>query len=122
MSMVWCQSCRTVVWAFDHTNEDVRGLVNHLSLPCPNCSSRNNFDGIDFTNWEEMKEGSARRGLIWNPTPDCSWFSISKRNLEDFCIYHRVDIKVVEEMANEFHININRIKSAGDDTNEHSEN
>jgi len=70
MSMVWCKNCKTVVWAFDHTSDDVRGIMNLLQLVCPNCGSRRTFDGISSTDWEEMKQCARERQLDWKPSGD----------------------------------------------------
>ena len=93
--MVWCQSCKTVVWAYDHQRPvDIRGIVNMFGLPCPKCSAEGNFDGFGFDRftgilrslginpegvkvydaWSAMKAMASWYKLAWDPSPDNRWF------------------------------------------------
>ena len=90
--MVWCNSCKEVVWAYDHQPEvDLRGICNMLKLPCPNCGVEGNFDGWGsddaynqvkdhenqsevYDDWSAMKFIAKHHGVKWNPSPDNRWF------------------------------------------------
>lgn len=93
-AMVWCQSCKTVVWAYDHQRHtDLRGVANMWRLPCPQCGARGNYDGwgaedaigamqvvglVDDRNpvvddWSAMRAVARRRRLEWAPSPDNVW-------------------------------------------------
>lgn len=90
--MVWCQSCKKVVWAYDHQpNTDIRGLFNLMRMPCPSCGAEGNFDGWgDRVSLEKMRKNhpeveiydwwSAMRYVAqlnkveWCPSPDNRWF------------------------------------------------
>ena len=91
--MVWCQSCKTVVWAYDHQpNVDLRGICNTLKLPCPKCGHIGNFDGWGskspcealkdrdtqeqpiYDDWSAMKFIARQYGIAWEPSPDNTWF------------------------------------------------
>jgi len=87
--MVWCVSCGTVVWAYDHQpHMDIRGLVNMFGLPCPNCHRTHCFDGWGtnsveelakcypnevFDGWSAMKIIAKKHHLEWKPSPDNRW-------------------------------------------------
>lgn len=84
--VVWCNECKTAVWAYDHMpdDQDIRGLMNMMGMPCPKCGSISNFDGWsgyehDFTlpdGWSLLKhifELNVKDGL-WAISPDCTWF------------------------------------------------
>jgi len=87
--MVWCNSCNTVVWAYDHQpHMDIRGLVNMFGLPCPNCHRTHCFDGWGtnsveelakrypnevFDGWWAMKLIAKMHYLEWKPSPDNRW-------------------------------------------------
>ncbi|KKL13222.1 hypothetical protein LCGC14_2527930 [marine sediment metagenome] len=95
-TVVWCQSCKTVVWAYDsmQPNQDIRGLMNMISMPCPKCGEVRNFDGWDSGNqtledvgktipgaqiydWWSALKAVARDNIPdvkWEISPDCSWF------------------------------------------------
>ena len=88
MEMVWCNSCSTVVWAYDHQRScDLRGIVNEMGLPCPNCHRTHCFDGwgtnsIDklherhpevFDGWSAMKFIAKENNMEWKPSPDNRW-------------------------------------------------
>ena len=89
--MVWCQSCNTVVWAYNHQEYvDLRGICNMLRLPCPKCEKVGNFDGwgkrkdVDYVSafpeayddWSLMRLVAERNGIeCWEPSPDNTWFS-----------------------------------------------
>ena len=89
--MVWCQTCKTVVWAYDHQSEvDLRGICNMLKLPCPKCGDIGNFDGWASNNayeqikniagdqvydaWSAMEYIAKAYKVAWEISPDCSWF------------------------------------------------
>ena len=93
--MVWCQSCKRVVWAYDHPPKaDLGGVCNMLQLPCPNCGDVGNFDGwgsdkplVDliphleamggqnvYDWWSAMKVVAKQEEVEWCPSPDNHWF------------------------------------------------
>jgi len=93
---VWCQSCKMVVWAYDHQPYvDLRGICNLLCLPCPKCGVEGNFDGWGcnrpveaakvletqtrpvYDDWSAMKAAAEYScpGTAWEPSPDNRWFS-----------------------------------------------
>jgi hypothetical protein len=93
--MIWCNSCKTVVWAFDHQPKvDMRGICNMLCLPCPKCGDKGNYDGwgIDelteamvtqlnrtsgmpiYDRWAAMKAVAKLHNVVWEPSPDNDWF------------------------------------------------
>jgi len=80
MEMVWCQSCKTVVWAYDHAEpSDRAGVANSFSLPCPLCGVKGNFNGKGITSqeddkWSYMKWVATIEALTWNPSGDNHWF------------------------------------------------
>lgn len=101
--MVWCQSCKTVVWAYDHQPKvDLRGICNMLKLPCPKCGDVCNFDGwasdnpIEQVNqafkghnkaydaWSVMRIIATLSELEWEISPDCSWFKRPGHTQEDY--------------------------------------
>lgn len=88
--MVWCNSCSTVVWAYDHQpHMDLRGVINMMGLPCPNCHRTHCFDGWGtndiekftegypdkeiFDGWSAMKYVAKIHNLEWKPSPDNRW-------------------------------------------------
>ena len=88
--MVWCNSCNTVVWAYDHQPHcDLRGIVNMMGLPCPNCHRTHCFDGWGandieklanhypdkeiFDGWSAMKYVAKENHKEWKPSPDNRW-------------------------------------------------
>ncbi|MBU2249680.1 MAG: hypothetical protein KKD77_23230 [Gammaproteobacteria bacterium] len=94
-TVVWCNKCKTAVWAYDQMREgqDVRGLMNMMAMPCPECGAVGNFDGwsgIDETveylkeqfpmdvydNWSALKKVLAMncKDGKWAISPDCRWF------------------------------------------------
>ena len=93
--MVWCQSCKKVVWAYDHQESvDLRGICNMLSLPCPRCGEQGNFDGWGSKNvldarliesakrhgskiydmWSAMAYVAECQGVEWEPSGNNHWF------------------------------------------------
>lgn len=94
--MVWCQSCKKVVWAYDqYPPTDLRGICNTLHLPCPSCGDIGNFNGwsdrlpyselkanilqrspeariVDY--WTIMKYIAEQEKVSWEPSGDNSWF------------------------------------------------
>lgn len=79
-TMVSCNSCRTVVWAYDHLDIALSGIINHLKLPCPKCGEVQNFDGRNYAThrgedgWDILHRVADRNGLTWSISPDCAWF------------------------------------------------
>jgi len=96
--MIWCQSCKKVVWAYDHQpKKDIRGLFNLMKMPCPLCGDEGNFDGWGHSNpaelnfefpsiyddWSAMKYVANYNGVKWCPSLDNRWFPEEKeRRLE----------------------------------------
>lgn len=92
--MVWCQSCKTVVWAYDHQRPvDLRGICNMLGLPCPKCGDAGNFDGWNdkgedlafyktyhsegseiYDWWSLMKAVASYYEVAWEPSGNNRWF------------------------------------------------
>ena len=90
--MVWCNSCKTVVWAYDHyPHTDIRGFLNLAKIPCPLCDEKGNFDGWGsdkayedvkpvavnfpvFDDWSAMKFIAHTHKMEWNPSPNNHWF------------------------------------------------
>ena len=92
--MVWCLSCKKVVWAYDHQPKvDLRGIFNMMKMPCPNCGVEGNFDGwgsnnayetikpyetkenLVYDDWSAMKLIAALSEVEWCPSEDNRWFS-----------------------------------------------
>ena len=87
MQMVWCNSCSTVVWAYDHQPPcNLSGIINMMALPCPNCNRQRTFNGWGANNlddfaeipevvddWMAMKAVAKQYNLHWNPSPDNQW-------------------------------------------------
>jgi hypothetical protein len=85
--MVFCQSCKTVVWAQDWSvNHDLRGIMNMFRMPCRLCGAIGNFDGFNPTfdnvrgigridGWATMREIAEANELKWNPSGTNAWFS-----------------------------------------------
>jgi len=90
---VWCNKCKTAVWAYDHMpdRQDIRGFLNLASIPCPACGRTGCFDGWSG-NWSDVEETfpdevydgwSALKKIfsinvkdgIWAISPDCRWFN-----------------------------------------------
>lgn len=99
---VFCLSCRTVIWGYDHARTvDMRGICNHIRLPCPACGVRGNFDGYKAVGWMEMRKIAEVEGLEWAISPDCDWFRRpSEMGSEHKLILlerEKATIKVVEE-------------------------
>jgi len=83
-TMVWCQSCETVVWAHDSNQGDLRGILNMLKIPCRLCGKQGNFNGYSantahmeahdtFDGWSTMKALAEYEKVKWNPSPDNRW-------------------------------------------------
>ena len=81
--MVFCQSCKTVVWAQDWSaNHDMRGILNMFRMPCRLCGAIGNFDGFNppfpsefIDGWSAMREIAETNELKWNPSGTNAWFS-----------------------------------------------
>ena len=109
--MVWCNSCSTVVWAYDHQPHcDLRGIVNMMGLPCPNCHRTHYFDGwgIDsveeminhypeevFDRWSAMKFIAKHNHLEWKPSGDNRWLIGAheglRQSVERWKVEHKLD-------------------------------
>ena len=85
-TMVWCQSCDTVVWALDSDQGDLRGILNMLRIPCRLCQAVGNYDQYSantnhmkmhgaYDGWSTMKALANLERLEWNPSPDNTWRS-----------------------------------------------
>ena len=85
-TMVWCQSCDTVVWALDSDKGDLRGILNMLKIPCRLCRAIGNYDQYSanthhmkmhgtFDGWSTMKALANMEELEWNPSADNTWRS-----------------------------------------------
>lgn len=93
--MVWCKSCKKVVWAYDeHLRVDLRGICNMFKLPCPKCGDVGNFDGWGsdhpisqlremllesekqevYDAWSAMRWIAKFYGVKWEPSGDNTWF------------------------------------------------
>jgi len=85
-TMVWCQSCKTVVWALDSDWGDMRGILNMLKIPCRLCGETGNYNGYSantrhmeahgtYDGWSTMKALADYEEVAWNPSPDNTWRS-----------------------------------------------
>jgi len=87
-TMVFCLTCRTVVWAHDSDLGDVRGILNMMKIPCRLCQADGRkwkgYDGWNptteaikslgtYDGWSTMKEIARRNDLQWDISPDLSW-------------------------------------------------
>lgn len=94
MEMIWCEDCKTVIWAYDHQKPtDLRDIANMWRLACPNCGMTRCFDGwyakeLDetlirnlenvsrekvFDCWSAMKAVAKFHNVTWDPSPDNTW-------------------------------------------------
>ena len=101
-TVVWCHRCKTAVWAYDHLPEkqDIRGLMNMMAMPCPECGAVRNFDGWSgseetitdliaaarhehypdiavYDSWSVLRYIfliNVKNGT-WAISPDCRWFN-----------------------------------------------
>jgi len=84
-TMVWCQTCTTVVWALDTAMGDLRGAFNMLKLPCRLCAAEGNYDGFNvsathmerlgtYDVWSTMRALAECEEVEWNPSTDNTWF------------------------------------------------
>ena len=78
--MVFCVSCKSVVWAHDSDLGDVRGICNVFRLSCPECGDVASFDGYTLWEswqfvdvWAEMHRIAEQANLTWRNSPDLSW-------------------------------------------------
>ena len=102
-SMVWCNSCKTVVWAYDQESKPLSGILNHMQLPCPKCGDVGNFDGWNgnayevgkfletekekvYDNWSGLKRIASRncKGVKWEISPTCCWFQRPDKSHEEY--------------------------------------
>ena len=87
-TMVFCLTCRTVVWAHDSDLGDVRGILNMMKIPCRLCkASGKEWKGYDgwnptgktmqdlsaFDSWSTMRAIAKNARLKWDISPDLSW-------------------------------------------------
>ena len=83
-TMVICESCKKVVWAYDADFGDARGFANTCKLPCPKCGDRGTFDGWRVTTetqsvvgmydaWSTMRKLAQIHGYSWEPSGDNTW-------------------------------------------------
>ena len=95
-TMVFCLTCRTVVWAHDGDLGDVRGILNMMKIPCRLCGEKGNYDGfhptsrtmeeinatamtftgealLAFDGWSTMRAIAKDNNLEWDISPDLSW-------------------------------------------------
>lgn len=99
--MVWCQSCKTVVWAYDaQPRVDLRGICNMFRLACPKCGAKGNYDGWGcnkltekdrkqmeliagqtiYDMWSLLRAVAKSEGMAWEPSGDNTW---TKRTSDD---------------------------------------
>jgi len=102
--MVWCQSCKTVVWAYDHQPPGpIAGLFNNMRMPCPKCGTEGNFDGWGskdaygdlkergtkeypvYDDWSAMKYIAHHNSVEWGPSGDNRWFPESYQDQNGNC-------------------------------------
>ncbi len=124
-AVVWCNKCKTAVWAYDQMSdgEDVRGLMNMMGIPCPECGEVANFDGWNSRSQEleDIRQElshcakepiydwwSALRAIFqmnvkdgkWAISPDCSWFkrpNMSDNQYRGLMSYIQEGIETIEE-------------------------
>lgn len=94
--VVWCNGCKTAVWAYDSVGEgwDTRGLLNMMGMPCPQCGATGNFDGWNSraltlsevqralenqhrSDWWSVLRAVFKNNVpkgTWAISPDCYWF------------------------------------------------
>lgn len=105
-TVVWCNKCKTAVWAYDQLSDkqDIRGLMNMMGMPCPECGEVANFDGWSgefdedtvkmlagcgkacYDSWSMlhfMFEMNVKDGT-WAISPDCAWFRRPGGSDEDY--------------------------------------
>ena len=81
-TMVWCVSCKSVVWAHDADHSDVRGIANMFRLRCPLCRVAASFDGIlvhremlgQLAPWVWMHCYADQNNLDWRNSDDLTWY------------------------------------------------
>ena len=67
------------MWALDsHWPGDLRGILNHLKIPCRLCGVSGNYDGMTVTEgtdgWSTMRSIAESEGLAWDPSGSGVWF------------------------------------------------
>ena len=80
-TMVFCVTCKSVVWAHDSAWGDLRSVCNVFRLQCPQCGDFSSFDGFRILEsqlsgldpWAKMHEIADREQLAWRNSPDLSW-------------------------------------------------
>lgn len=85
--MVFCQSCRAVIWAYDQ--EATIGMIctaNMLQLPCPKCGELGNFSGYSrlVAGLEWLHERAKDANLTWEISPNYTWFRRPDMGYEDY--------------------------------------
>jgi hypothetical protein len=88
-NMIWCNSCNTVVWAYDEQPKyNIAGLFNEMGLPCPQCNRQHCFDGWSSNTplnlnsmdkgvvdgWSAMRFIAKMNNKNWNPSKDNLWY------------------------------------------------
>ncbi len=90
-TVVWCNECKTAVWAYDQMKDgqDIRGFLNMTSIPCPKCGALRHFDGWSgsigdfdtlpdgvYDSWSLLKYilSINCEGYTWEISPNCTWF------------------------------------------------
>lgn len=96
--VVWCNKCKTAVWAYDETSpgRGIAGLMNQMSMICPECGAVRSFDGWGSASltleevrvatqapsqqiydwWSALKvvfRMNVKEGK-WAISPNCKWF------------------------------------------------
>jgi len=100
-TMVWCQSCQTVVWALDSDMGDLRGILNMMRIPCRLCGAVGNYDQYSanthhmemhgtFDGWSTMKALANAEELEWNPSADNTWRS--NEEIEGYMDLNTIDL------------------------------
>lgn len=80
-TMVFCVSCKAVVWAHDSDHGDLRATCNIFQLLCPECGDVANFDGFRIIDshlqgldpWGKMHEVAETNNLTWKNGPNLAW-------------------------------------------------
>lgn len=83
-SMIVCEKCRTVIWAYDEPTGFHSGIANMLRLTCPQCGAVQSFDSWTvYTSsletwdahsvWGAMHKIAESNNYRWNPSGDNTW-------------------------------------------------
>tara|TARA_Y100000310_G_scaffold339327_1_gene431695 strand:+ start:248 stop:658 length:411 start_codon:yes stop_codon:yes gene_type:complete len=69
-----------VVWAYDHTDMDVRGILNQFQMPCRLCGMWGaGYDGTEGKSWDVLKKAGHHNQMIWEPSSNNIWFGTRSR-------------------------------------------